>query len=130
MGTLMPRVTMFDDHEAPTWEVVRDHLLSMQDEKGVTLAVDDETCLIVYYFSGLGYFVSGQAVGDRDYSNLIERSLGDEPVSAFLGGNTNECPRHAFVPSSTLLKAVETYYRTGQRDPDCEWVLAQDAIYD
>ena len=126
----MPRVTKFDDQESPTWEVVRDRLLSMQDETGVTLEVDDETALIVYFFTSLGYFVSGCAVGDRDYFNLIERSLGDDPVTAFLGGDTNECPRHAFVSPSLLLKAVETYYLTGQRDSDCEWVPAEDAIYD
>jgi len=125
----MPRVTKLDHQEAPTWEVVKTRLLGMQDGGFLTLAVDDDTWLIVLYIADLGYHVAGCAEGDRDYYNLIERSLGDDPVTAFDGGNTNEYPRFAFVSEQVLLKAAETFYLTGKRDDGCEWVLERDAIY-
>ncbi len=125
----MPRVTRFDHQDAPTWAVVKTRLLAMPDGVCLTLAVDDDTSLIVLHVAVLGYLVTGCAEGDRDYFTLIERSLGDEPVTAFDGGNTNEYPRFAFVSELVLLKAVETFYLTGQRDDRCEWVLDKDAMY-
>jgi hypothetical protein len=118
-----------DDQEAPQWEIFKTRLLGMQDGTSLSLNVDDDTWLVVLYIADVGYLVGGCALGDRDYYSLIESSLGDDPVTAFDGGNTNEYPRFAFVSQAVLLKAVETYYLTGQRDVSCEWVLAQDAVY-
>ena len=125
----MPGVTRVDHEDAPTWELVKSRLLGMRDGDSLSLDVDDDTWLIVLHIAELGYLVSGCAKGERDYYALIERSLGDDPVTAFDGGNTNEYPRYAFVSEPLLLKATETYYLTGQRDDCCEWVLEEDAIY-
>jgi hypothetical protein len=126
----MPAVTKIDNEAAPPWEVARARLLSMQHEDGLCMDVDCDTWLIIYFFSGLGYFVTVCALGDRDYFNLIDRSLGDEPVTVFLGGDTNTCPRYAFVSAELVLKAGETFYRTAERDLECEWVPDKDAIYE
>lgn len=126
---MMHRVTRLDHEDAPAWEVAKDRLLAMKDGNFLSFNVDDDTWLIVLHIAGLGYLVSGSGVGERDYYNLIERQLGDEPVTAFNGGNTNEYPRYSFVSEPLLLKALNTYYHTGQRDHELEWVPEEDAVY-
>lgn len=125
----MPRVTKFEYQDAPAWEVAEDRLLGLQDEEAISFHVDDDTWLIVLHAAGLGYRVTGCGIGERDYFTLIDRRLGDEPVTAFDGGNTNEYPRYSFVSEPLLLTALKTYYDTGQRDSDCEWVPERDSIY-
>jgi hypothetical protein len=125
----MARVTRVEDQEAPAWEAAQDRLLELKDGESLTFRVNDDTSLIVLHVADLGYLVTGCGEGDRDYFTLIERALGDEPVTAFDGGNTNEYPRFAFVSEPLLVKAVETYYYTGQRDSECDWVRDSDAVY-
>jgi hypothetical protein len=125
----MPRVIRLEDQEAPPWEAAQDRLLKLKDGEGLTFRVDDDTWLIVLHVAGLGHLVTGCGEGDRDYFTLIERAFGDEPVTAFDGSNTSEYPRYAFVSEPLLLKALKTYYHSGRRDSECEWVLARDAIY-
>ena len=126
----MRGVTKVDNQDAPPWEVVKTRLQQMQDGTFLTLAVDENTWIVVLYVAALGYLVCGCADGDRDYYVLIQRDLGDDPVTAFDGGNTNDYPRFAFVSESVLLRAAETYYLAGRRDNSCEWVLEKDARYD
>lgn len=44
-------------------------------------------------------------------------------------GNTNEYPRYTFVSESVMLGALVTFYATGQRDNEYEWVPEEDAVY-
>lgn len=126
----MPHVTLVGNNEpAPSWDEARSRLLALRDGEFFSLGVDGSTWLVILYIAELGYLVSGQGVGDRDYFTLIERGLGDEPVTAFDGGNLNEYPRHTFVSAPTLFKAARTYYSSGVRDSECEWVPAEDAVY-
>jgi hypothetical protein len=85
--------------------------------------------LIVLRNAELGFLVTGCGIGEREYFTLIDRALGDDPVTAFDGGNTNDHPRHAFVSESLMLRAVAAFYETGQRDEGCEWVPDRDAMY-
>jgi Immunity protein Imm1 len=128
-GEIMARVTKVGHQDAPAWEVAQKRLLELQDERTLSFSVADDTFLIVLRITALGYLVSGCGEGDRDYYTLIERTLGDDPVTAFDGGNTNEYPRYTFVSEPLLLKAVKTYFHTGQRDRECEWVPEEDAVY-
>ncbi len=130
----VPRVTVVGntvvgDQPASSWEAARHQLLELQDGDSLSLGVDGDTWLIVLHISAFGYLVSGQGVGDRDYFTLIERSLGDDPVTAFDGGNMNDYPRFTFVSTGLMLKAVETYFHSGVRDGECEWVPEEDSVY-
>ena len=126
----MTRVTKLDFQAAPSWEVAKARLLALKDGEDLAFAVDDDNYLVVLYIAAFGYLVSGLGVGERQYHTLIERGLGDDPVTAFDGGNTNVYPRYVFVSNPLLLKALETYYFTGTRDKSCEWVLDRDAVYE
>jgi hypothetical protein len=126
----MARVTRLDQLQAPAWEVAKARLLALRDEESLSFGVDDDTWLVVLYIAALGYLVTGCAVGERDYYTLTEPALGDEPVTAFDGGDTHVYPRHVFVSASLLLKAVQTYYLTGTRDASCDWVSDRDAVYE
>jgi hypothetical protein len=66
---------------------------------------------------------------DREYFNLIESGLGDEITEAYLAHELYSFPRYALVGQETLLRAARTFYETGQRDPNCEWVPERDAFY-
>src|SRR4051794_36044003 len=112
----MRPVTTLDNQTAPVWEVAKVRLLGLQDGDTLSFGVDDDTWLIVLHIAAFGYLVTGCGVGELDYYTLIERVLGDEPVTAFDGGNTNTYPRYVFVSESLMLKAVERYYATGMRD--------------
>lgn len=129
----MPKVTRltYGDgaEDTPSWERVRDCLLALGDEKSASVEVGGETWLIVLRSAPLGYLVTGLGEGEKDYFTLIERALGDDPVEVFDGGNLSDFPRYAFVSEPLMLKAVGTFYMTGERDRECEWVLAQDAMY-
>lgn len=125
----MAKVKFVGDAEASSWEASRDRLLRLVDGSSLSLDVDNDTWLIVLHIAEFGYLVTGCGEGEKDYFTLIDRSLGDAPVSAFDGGNTNDYPRYVFVSEALLLKATEYYYRTGQRSPECEWVPDQDAMY-
>ena len=127
---MMSRVTQLDYKPAPTWEEARSRLLELRDGDTLSFEVEDDTWPIVLHIAELGYLVSGCGEGERDYFTLIERNLGDEPVSAFDGGDTRVFARYAFVTAPLLLKALEIYYFTGQRDRECEWVPAEDALYE
>jgi hypothetical protein len=113
-----------------TWEEVQSRLLGLRDGESISLDADDESWLIVLRISEFGYLVTGCGIGERDYFTLIERSLGDEPVSAFDGGDTRIFVRYAFVSESVLLRVARTYFQTGERDRGYEWVLDGDAIYE
>ncbi|QEL16460.1 Imm1 family immunity protein [Limnoglobus roseus] len=122
--------TISDSEQSPTWERVQERLLALKHEKTLTLDVDDDTFLIVLFTEPVGYLVSGCGVGDKDWHTLIDRSLGDDIVTAFDGGDTRSFPRYVFVDAPLLLKAMETYYRTGERDRTCEWVETDQTFYD
>lgn len=113
----------------PTWERVRACLLDLRDGGSASVDAGDDTWLIVLHIAELGYLVTGCGEGERDYFTLIERSLGDDPVTAFDGGNTNEYPRYSFVSKPVMLGALATFYATGQRDREYEWVPEEDAVY-
>jgi hypothetical protein len=126
----MKPVTKVENATAPSWDVAKSRLLALPDGDTLSFGVDDDTWLIVLYIAALGYLVTGCGAGELNYYTLIERVLGDEPVTAFDGGNTNTYPRYVFVAESLMLKAVETYYITGMRDKSCDWVLDCDAVYE
>jgi hypothetical protein len=126
----MPHVTRLGNEESPTWDAVRSRLVGLTDGRSVSLDVDDDSFLIVLFVADLGYLVNGCAPGERDYFALVERGLGDDIVTAFDGGDTRTFPRHAFVSPALMLRVAERYYRTGERDPDCEWVDDRNATYD
>jgi hypothetical protein len=126
----MVRVTKVDQQDAPSWEVAKTRLLALRDGESVSFAVDDDTWLIVLYIDAFGYLVTGCGQGELDYYTLVEPALGDEPVTAFDGGNTNIYPRYVFVSSPLLLKAVQTYYLTGTRDTSCDWIPDRDCVYE
>ncbi len=115
---------------APVWEAVKARLLGMRDGDFTSLWVNEDTCLIVLFIADLGWLVTGCEEGEKEYYSLIERSLGDDPVTAFDGGNMNNYPRFTFVSEQVLLKATKRYFLTGERDPGCEWVIEGDASYD
>lgn len=117
------------DRDAPSWEEVEQQFIGLKNNGFWSLSVDDNTAMVILLIAEFGYLVSGQAVGDIDFYTLIDSTLGDDPVTAFDGGNTNEYPRYAFVSTPLLLKAMKTYYFTGQRDETCEWVLSEDTMY-
>ncbi len=132
-GEAMPSVT--DLHcgdeciASPTWEQVRSRLIGLPDEKTVSISLDDGAWLIALHSVGTGYLVTGYGQGERDYFTVVDRTSGDEPVTAFDGGNENEHPRYAFVGERLALKVFKTFYLTGIRDGDAEWVRAEDAMY-
>ena len=132
-GNATPIVTELSCGEesiaSPTWEQVKSLLIDLPDEKTVSISVGDDAWLIALHSASIGYLVTGNGQGERDYFTLIDRNLGDEPVTAFDGGNENEHPRYAFVGESLALKVFEIFYLTGNRDGDAEWVQAQDAMY-
>jgi hypothetical protein len=125
----MPQVTIVGNEPPSSWEAARLQLLGLPDGGSLSFGVDGSTWLIVLHISAFGYLVSGQGMGDRDYFTLIERSLGDDPVTAFDGGNMNDYPRYTFVSADLMLKAVKTYFHSGVRDGECEWVSEEDAVY-
>jgi hypothetical protein len=130
----MPSVVALSDgsgtQEAPTWEDAERRLLGLRDGGSLTCEVDGSTFLIVLRIVEYGYFVTGCERGEVDYFALIERVLGEEPVTAFDGGDTRVFVRYVFVSRPLLLKALKTYYLTGKRDRECEWVPEADAVYD
>jgi hypothetical protein len=124
------RVTKLDNQPAPAWEAAKRQLLALADGEAVSLSAGEDAWLIVLHIEALGYLVAGCGDGEKDFHTLIERVLGDEPVAAFDGGNTNIYPRYVFVSAPHMLKAVQTYYCTGARDTSCDWVLDRDAVYE
>jgi hypothetical protein len=129
-GRPMPGVTRLDNEAAPAWDVAQLRLLGLRDGESLSFDVDEDTWLIGLHISGFGYLVTGCGVGERDYFTLVERTLGDEPVTAFDGGDTRVFVRYAFVSAPIMLKAVETYYLTAERDRESEWVSDGDAMYE
>lgn len=105
-------------------------LLEMRNGGCLSFEAQGDAFLIVLHIAEYGYFVSGCERGEVDYFALIERARGDEPVTAFDGGDTRVFVRYAFVTQSLLLKVLKTYYLTGTRDRECEWVPESDAVYD
>ncbi len=122
--------TDYGDLEDPEWEQAKEILSGIPDGRTVSVDADDEHWLIVLHIAELGYLVTGSQEGDGDYFTLIDRSLGDDPVTAFDGGNTHEYPRFSFVDYPMMLQAVETFFRSGHRDKSFEWVPEEDAVYD
>jgi hypothetical protein len=119
------------NHEdATSWEVAKNRLSGLKDGESVTLDAGPDAFLIVLVIADLGYYVTGCGVREKDYFTLVERSLGDDPVTAFNGGDTNVYPRHTFVTQTLMLRAAQAYHQNGQRDPACEWVPEEDAVYD
>lgn len=125
-----PRVVALDGEEAPSWEIAAHRLLELRSGESLSFETDGGDWLVVLHVADYGYFVTGCSKGDRGYFTLIERTLGDEPVTAFDGGDTRVFVRYAFVSRMLLLKAAETCYLTGERDRECEWVPELDAVYD
>lgn len=126
----MPGVTRLDNDLAPGWEAAERRLTGLRDGESLSFGVDDDTWLVVLYISELGYLVTGCGVGERDYFTLIDRALGDAPVTAFDGGDTKVFVRHALVSSEIMLKAVKAYYLTGERDRGSDWVSDADFFYE
>lgn len=125
----MPGVTKLENESAPDWEIAQVRLIGLRDGESLSFEVDGDTWLNVLNISDYGYFVGGCGVGERDYFALVERILGDEPVTAFDGGDTRVFVRYTLVSAPTMLKAVRTYYLTGERDSESEWVPAEDSFY-
>jgi hypothetical protein len=126
----MRRVSVVGNQLATSWEDAETQLLSLQDVDSVCFRVDDETCLIVLYIAAYGYYVVGSGEGELDYYALVERDLGDEPVTAFDGGNTNVYSRYVFVSLAAMLQALRTYYFTGTRDASCDWIDDRNTRYE
>lgn len=96
-GEPEPGVVTLDGQEAPPWEVAEGRLLDLRDGKSLSFETEGDAWLIVLHISAYGFFVTGCSKSDRDYFTLIERTLGDEPVTAFDGGDTRVFVRYAFV---------------------------------
>ena len=116
-GRAVPRVTKVDNEEAQSWEAARHCLLGLRDGDALSLYVGDDAWLIVLFIAELGYLVTGCADGEKVYYNVIERSLGDDPVTAFDGGDTHDYPRYAFVSEPLMLKVTESYFQSGPTRP-------------
>lgn len=118
------------DGDSLAWYEVQSRLIGLRDGGSSVLVADDDSGFVILRISEFGYLVTGCGIGERDYYTLIDRSLGDEPVTAFDGGDTRVFIRYVFVSEPVLLKAAKTYYLTGKRDGDCEWVRDEDAMYE
>jgi hypothetical protein len=121
-----------NDSLQPTWGETEQLLLQLVGKPGtqVSLEVGDDHWLIVEYVEDFGYFVCGSVPAERDYFNLIDSRLGDEITEGFLAHERHSFPRHTLVGQETMLRAARTFFRSGERDPTCEWVSEPDALYE
>jgi hypothetical protein len=127
----MPAVSRVDDCVEPTWEETQLLLLALPDRPStqVILAVDNDTWFVVEYVQGAGYFMTGCGPTDREYFNLVDLGLGDGITPGVLAHEDNLFPRYALVGPDLLLRAVRTFFETGQRDPTCDWLPETAAYY-
>jgi hypothetical protein len=127
----MPAVSRVNDCFNPTWDLTQRLLIELQSRPGtqVSLHVDDDTCLIIEFVEGFGYYAIGSWPSDRDYFNLIESRLGDEITEGHLAHELICVPRHTLVSQATLIRAAKTFYDTGERESTCEWVTENEAHY-
>ncbi|QJW95833.1 hypothetical protein [Frigoriglobus tundricola] len=107
-GEPVPGVVTLDGQEAPPWEVAEARLLEMRDGESLSFETEGDAWLIVLHIAEYGYLISGCERGEVNYFTLVERARGDEPVTAFDGGDTRVFVRYAFVTQSLLLKALKT----------------------
>jgi hypothetical protein len=128
----MPAVRRVNDCFHPTWQETQRWLLELQANPAtqVSLQVGDDVFFVIEYVQGGGYFMTGCGPSDRDYVNLVDRTLGDEITPGTLCHETYLFPRYALVGPDTLLRAARTFFETGERDPTCEWVPERDAFYE
>jgi hypothetical protein len=91
-------------------------------DRYISLRVDDEHSLIVYY-TDEGFLVSGLGVGDPDYYVLIDPALGEQRVSVWCAGNDMTRPRKVFVGERIAMQAMKHFFDTGRRDPALVWEL-------
>jgi hypothetical protein len=121
----MPAVHSLNDQSEPRWEdvvVSLDEVKAHPGDRCVSLRVDDDHSLIVYY-TDEGFLVTGLGVGDPDYYVLIDPALGDRHVNVWCAGNDMDRPQKVFVGEALALQAMKHFFETGKRDPALTWGL-------
>jgi len=96
----------------------------------VSLEVGDDHWLIIEHVGDVGYFVCSSLPTDRNCFNLIDPGLGDAITEGWLALERYTFPRYALVGQEMMLKAARTFFETGVRDLNGEWVSGKDAFYE
>jgi hypothetical protein len=125
----MPSVKWMNEQENPDWTsiVAAIHdLPNHDDDRYVTVNVDDDSWFVVYYVPNLGYYLSGCGIGERDYFTLTCPPEGRDPVRVWMAGEHITRPRKAFVPETVALQALRHYFDTGQKDSSLAWEREND----
>lgn len=121
----MPKVSEMNGKNDPSWsdviqllDVVTDH----PGDKYMSLSIDEEHSLVVYY-TDRGFLITGWGMDDHDFYVLIDPSKTNEKVTVWCAGDDMVRPNKVFVPEDIALKAVKSYFETGQRDRELHWEI-------
>ena len=73
---------------------------------------------------GLGKYVVFVSPSDQKFWNLIAREgATNETVSIVIGGQEGDYPARQVVDKNAAMKAAESFFSQGERDPSLHWEL-------
>ena len=114
--------------EVSEWEDLKQHLMQQGSGYGeeIMLTGPNEALMIVSCAGPEGYFVIARQSGELGELVLVDRTKGDELVTAPIAGLPDTRPRCAFVDQETMLTAAEGFYRHGTRSSALSWADPRD----
>jgi hypothetical protein len=118
-----------EDVANPDWYTVKQVLLSLKTNPYDQISLhsgSEDSWLITSYKEQYGFYVMGVGLDELDYSVLYEPDKTDEIIAFWDGQNCMGQPRFVFVDENVMLKALEVFYRTGQRDQSLNWWLEHE----
>ena len=118
------------DLGVPDWDHLREQLIQQGSGSGdeIVLTGPNEALMIVSCAEPNNYYVIARQSDELGEKVLVDRTKGDEPITAPIAGLFDTYPRFAFVDQRTMLKAAEDFYRNGLRSPSLSWADPRDIL--
>ena len=114
--------------EVSEWDDLKQQLIQQGSGYGdeIVLSGPNEALMIISSAGLEGYHVIARESDELGEQVLVDRTRGDEIVTAPIAGLDDTRPRFAFVDQETMLIAAEGFYRHGTRSSALSWADPRD----
>ena len=110
------------------WDDLKQHLMGQGSGYGQEIALTgpNQALMIISCAGPEGYHVIARQSDELGELILVDRTRGDQLVTAPIAGLRDTRPRCAFVDQGMMLRAAEEFYRHGSRSSALVWADPRD----
>lgn len=111
-----------DTYKNPTWEEIETAIKALDQKKRTQIVIQREDSSNISVGGGNGRYYVCITTSDERFLILKQEKKGKGKKQLVVGGQVGNYPTETIVTITLVLKAVETFHKTGKIEKTLNWI--------